>query len=240
MSPTTRSVKQHAKARQRRRLTAQERLDRDRAQAQQAAQALGDMGFPTELVTELEGRLRSQLQLLGNICGVMLPSLLGCRTNAARYRVRGWDKTLPSRLLGALPTRSWLTRRRRVGVEVLAPLWRDAASQRAATRRRWQRKWVGDAAGCNKDGQPWGLVGTWWRGQEKRVLSRIDGVRLVVVIGEGTLAVPGDGALRRPDSTGAGGSCRDTRRGVERLRDGRVAAWRWRGWWVSGRVDGGI
>jgi hypothetical protein len=34
MSPTTRSVKKHTKVRQRRRLTAQERLARDRRQAQ--------------------------------------------------------------------------------------------------------------------------------------------------------------------------------------------------------------
>jgi hypothetical protein len=40
MSLTTRSVKRHAKARQRRRRTAQERLARDRRQVQQAAQAL--------------------------------------------------------------------------------------------------------------------------------------------------------------------------------------------------------
>jgi hypothetical protein len=50
MSPTTRSVKKHAKARQRRRRKAQERLERDRRQAQQAAealeQALHDLGIP--------------------------------------------------------------------------------------------------------------------------------------------------------------------------------------------------
>ena len=40
MSPSKRFAKKHAKARQRRRLTAQERLGRDCRQAQQAAQAL--------------------------------------------------------------------------------------------------------------------------------------------------------------------------------------------------------
>jgi hypothetical protein len=43
---------------------------------------------------------------LGKICGVMFPSLFGCRTNTELCRVRGWDKNLPSRLLGALPKRS--------------------------------------------------------------------------------------------------------------------------------------
>jgi hypothetical protein len=63
MSPTTRYVKQHAKARQRRRRTAQERLAHDCRQAQYAAkvvgQALQDLGLPEDLVAEIEGRLRS-------------------------------------------------------------------------------------------------------------------------------------------------------------------------------------
>src|SRR5712691_11813850 len=107
MSPTIRYVKKHAKARQRRRLTAQERLARDRRQAQHAAealhQALDALGLPDNLVTEIEGRLRSQQQLLGKIVGMMCPPLFGCRTNTELCRVRGWDKNLPSRLLGALP-----------------------------------------------------------------------------------------------------------------------------------------
>jgi hypothetical protein len=42
--------------------------------------------------------------------------------------VRGWDKNLPARLLGALPKRSWIKRLRRLGLEVLLPLWRYAAT----------------------------------------------------------------------------------------------------------------
>jgi hypothetical protein len=64
------------------------------------------LGLPTELVAEVEGRLRSQRQLLGKSCGVMFPPLFGCHTNSELCRVRGWDKNLPSRLLGALPKRS--------------------------------------------------------------------------------------------------------------------------------------
>ena len=100
MSPTTRSVKKHVKARQRRRLTAQERLARDRRQAQHAAQvleqALHDLGLPENLVAEIEGRLRSQQKLLSKIVGVMFPPLFGCRTNTELCRVRKtvgeWDK----------------------------------------------------------------------------------------------------------------------------------------------------
>jgi hypothetical protein len=100
MSPTTRHAKQRAKARARRRRTAQERLARDRRQAQQAAealqQALDALGLPEGLVAEIEGRLRSQQKLLSKICGVMFPPLFGCRTNAELCRVRGWDKNLTS------------------------------------------------------------------------------------------------------------------------------------------------
>jgi len=64
MSLTTRHVKKNAKAKQRHRRTAQERLERDRRQAQQAAtalqRALDDLGLPEDLVPEIEGRLRSQ------------------------------------------------------------------------------------------------------------------------------------------------------------------------------------
>ena len=233
MSPTTRYVKKHAKARQRRYLTAQERLARDRRQAQHAAealqQALDDLGLPEDLVTEIEGRLRSQHKLLGKIVGVMCPPLFGCRTNAELCRVRGWDKNLPSRLLGALPKRSWIKRLRRLGVDVLIPLWRHAASKSEAMRSRWQWTWVADDSVFKKYGEQLGLVGTWWSGQEHRVLSGIDGVLLVVVIGDGKLVVPVDFAIRRPDPTGPGAPCRDKLHWVQTMLDGRMAAFRRRG-----------
>src|SRR5262245_8886689 len=233
MSLETRYAKKHAKARQRRRLTAQERLARDRRQAQHAVkvleQALHDLGLPEDLVAEIEGRLRSQQKLLGKICGIMFPPLFGCRTNTELCRVRGWDKNLPTRLLGALPKRSWLKRLRHLGLEVLVPLWRYAASKSEATRSRWQWTWVGDDSVFKKYGEQLGLVGTWWSGQEHRVLSGIDGVLLVVVVGEGKLVVPVDFAIRRPDPSGPGAPCRDKLRWLENMLDGRVAAFRRRG-----------
>jgi hypothetical protein len=213
MIRSKRDTKKHAKARKRHYLQVQERLERDRRQAQQAAealeQALHDLGLPAHLVVEIEGRLRSQQKLLGKIVGMMCPPLFGCRTNTELCRVRGWDKNLPSRLLGALPKRSWIKRLRRLGVEVLVPLWRYTASASAATRSRWQWTWVGDDSVFKKYGEQLGLVGTWWSGQEHRVLSGIDGVLLVVVIGDGKLVVPVDFAIRRPDPPGPGGACRD-------------------------------
>jgi hypothetical protein len=233
MSPAKRCATKHAKAGQRRRRTAQERLACDRRQAQHAAealqQALDDLGLPEDLVTEISGRLRSQQKLLGKIVGVMCPPLFGCHTNAELCRVRGWDKNLPSRLLGALPKRSWLKRLRRLGVEVLAPLWHHAASKSEATRSRWQWTWVADDSVFKKYGTQLGLVGTWWSGQEHRVLSGIDGVLLVVVIGDGKLVVPVDLAIRRPDPQGPGRPCRDKLCWMQSMLDGGVAALRRRG-----------
>ena len=233
MSRTRQYHKQQAKAIQRRRHTAAERLQRDRCRAQQATealqQALEDLGLLGNLVAEIEGRLRSQQQLLGKIVGVMCPPLFGCRTNAELCRVRGWDKNLPSRLLGALPKRSWIKRLRRLGLEVLVPLWRHTASASAATRSRWQWTWVGDDSVFKKYGEQLGLVGTWWSGQEHRVLSGIDGVLLVVVIGEGKLVVPVDFAIRRPDPTGPGAPCRDKLHWLQNMLDGCVVAFRRRG-----------
>jgi hypothetical protein len=120
MSPAKRCAKKHAKTTHRRRLQVQERLERDRRQAQRAAEALQhtleDLGLPANLVAELEGRLRSQQKLMAKICGVMFPPLFGCRTNAELCRVRGWDKNLPTHLLGALPKRSWIKRLRRLAL----------------------------------------------------------------------------------------------------------------------------
>jgi hypothetical protein len=85
-------------------------------------------------VTEIAGRLRSQKKLLGKVVGVMCPPLFGCRTNAELCRVRGWDKNLPSRLLGALPKRSWLKRLRRLGLVDCEALELTALSQGVAEK----------------------------------------------------------------------------------------------------------
>jgi hypothetical protein len=114
-------------------------------------------------------------------------------------------------------------------LEVLIPLWRHAANASAATRSRWQWTWVGDDSVFKKYGDQLGLVGTWWSGQEHRVLSGIDGVLLIVVIGDGKLVVPVDFAIRRPDPTGSGAPCRDKLHWMQVMVDGRLAAFRRRG-----------
>ena len=234
MSPSKRYAKKQAKARQRRRLQAHERLERDRRQAQRAAealqQALEDLGLPANLVVEIEGRLHSQHKLLSKIVGVMFPPLFGCRTSSELCRVRGWDKNWPSRLLGALPKRSWIKRLRRLGLEVLEPLWRHVASKSPATQSRWQWTWGFDDSVFRKYGEQLGLVGTWWSGQQKRVLSGIDGLLLLVVIGDGRLVVPVDFAMRRPDPCGPGAPCRDKLTWARLMLDERFAAFRRVAW----------
>ena len=52
---------------------------------------------------------------------------------------------------------------------------------------------------------------------------------LVVVVGDGRVVVPVDGAMRRPAPVGAGAPCRDTLTWARVMRDARVAACRRRG-----------
>ena len=233
MSPSTRYATKHATARERRRRTARERLAQDRRPAQRAAEALQpaleDLGLPDPVVAEIEGRLRSQQQLLGKIVGVMFPALFGCRTPSELCRVRGWDKHWPSRLLGALPKRSWLKRLRRLGVEVLEPIWRHVQDNSPATQSRWQWTWVGDDSVFHTYGAQLPWVGRWWSGQQKRVWSGMDGLLLLVVGGEGRVIVPVDVAIRRPDPLGPGAPCRDTLTWARVRRDERLAAFGRRG-----------
>ena len=196
----------------RRRHTAAERLQRDRHQAQQAAealqQALEDLGLPKNLVAEIEGRLRSQQKLLSKIVGVMFPpSLAVVRTpNYAVYGA-GIKTCLASARSAAQALLDQAAPTFRPGG--VDTLWRHTVSASAATRSRWQWTWVGDDSVFARHGEQLGLVGTWWSGQEHRVLSGIDGVLLIVVIGDGKLVVPMDFAIRRLDPTGPGAPCRD-------------------------------
>jgi len=233
MSPVKRYAKKQAKIRLRCRHTAQERLERDRRQAQRAAEALHqtleELGLSDNLVSEIEGRLQSQQKLLGKIVGVMFPALFGCRTPSELCRVRGWDKNWPSRLLGVFPKRSWLKRLRRLGLEVLVPLWRHIESKSEATKSRWQWTWATDDSVFHKYGEQLSVVGHWWSGQQHRVLSGIDGLLLVVIIGDGKVVVPVDFAIRRPNPVGAGAPCRDKLSWARTMIDERLAALRHRG-----------
>ena len=144
MLPSRQYAKKLAKATKRRRLNAKERHERQQRQAQRDIEALHhalqEMGMPDDLILEIEGRLRSQKKLMGKIFALMFPTLFGCRSAHELTRVRGWDKNWPSRILGALPKRSWIKRLRKLGQDILVPLWRHTQSMSAATQSRWQ--WI--------------------------------------------------------------------------------------------------
>ena len=72
-------------------------------------------------------------------------------------------------------------------------------------------------------------MGHWWSGPQHRVLSGIDGLLLVVIIGDGKLVVPVDCAIRRPDPIGVGAPCRDKLPWARMMIDDRLAALRHRG-----------
>jgi len=233
MSPMKRYATKQAKARKRRRLKAQERLQHQRAQAQRYIEALHqtlkDLDVPDTLVAEIEGRLRAQQQLLGKIVGLMFPTLFGCRHGHELTRVRGWNKNIPSQLLSALPKRSWLKRLRRLGLEILVSIWHHTQGKSASTHSRWQWRWIVDDSVFRKYGQQLGLVGRWYSGQFKRTVPGIDGVLLLVVIGDGKLIIPLDFAIRRPNPTGPGRRCQDKLTLTQNMLDERLAAFAKRG-----------
>lgn len=213
MATMTRAQRREANAKQRHLRKYRERLQHEQRRAQRYLQALEqalvDLGLPETLVAEVEWRLQAQVKLLGKIFGMMFPTLFGCRTAYELTQLRVWDKNLPGRVLEALPKQKWLKQLQHRGQDLLATLWRQVEDKSPATRSRWQWTWVGDDSVFKKSGQQLGLVGTWYSGQEHRVRLGIDGLLLVVVIGEGKLVVPVDFAVRRPDPVGPGRPCRD-------------------------------
>ena len=144
---------------------AREHLQREQTRAQRylraLEQAMVELGLPEVLAADREWRLKTLGKLLGNIFGLMFPTLFGCQTIAELTRGRRWDKNLPAKLLGALPKRKWVRRLQHVGQAVLVQLWQQVEAKSPATRSRWQWTWVGDDSIVKKYGQPLGLVGTW-------------------------------------------------------------------------------
>ena len=233
MAPMKRYAKKQAKANKRRRRNAQQRLRQQRAEAQRYIeaihQALEDLGLPDTLVAEIEGRLQAQQQLLGKIVGIMFPTLFGCRPGHELTRVRGWNKNIPTKLLGALPKRSWLKRLRRLGLEILISIWRHSQNQSASTQSRWQWRWVVDDSVFRKYGKHFRLVGRWWSGQFKHPVAGIDGVLVLVVLGDGKLIIPVDFAIRCPNPKGPGQRCQDKLQLTQKMLDARLAAFAKRG-----------
>jgi hypothetical protein len=93
---------------------------------------------------EVEWRLKTVGKLWGNIFGMMCPTRFGCHTADELTRVRGWDKHLPAKVLGALPKRTWVQPWPRRSQDFLVRLWHHVEAKSPATRRRWPWTWVGD------------------------------------------------------------------------------------------------
>ena len=164
MTQSRRYRTRQQKATQRRLQKARERLQREQARAQRYLQALEqairEWGLPETVVEEVEWRLQAQGKRLSQIFGVMLPPLFGCRTAYELARVRGWDTHGPTRLLGAVPKRTWVKRLQQLGRGLLVRLWRHVEDNSPATRSRWQWTWVSDDRVFKKAGPQVGVVGT--------------------------------------------------------------------------------
>ena len=160
--------KHHAKARQR--VTAQRRSASHVIAARQpAAQGLQQssrgLGLPEDLVTRSQGACVAD-KLLGKIVGVMCPPLFGCRTNSECAGCEAGIKTSVTSARRAAPA-LLVKRLRRLGLDVLVPLWCYAASAvrpHGAAGNGPDR----DDSVFKKYGEQLGLVGTWWSGQEHR------------------------------------------------------------------------
>jgi hypothetical protein len=223
MAPMTRAQRREYHAKHRRRQKYREQLQREHARAPRSLhaleQALVDVGVPETLATAVQWRLNAGGKLLGTICGLMFPPRFGCRTSHELTRVRGWEKNLPSQIVGALPTQKWRRPLPHRGPELLVTLWHHVEGRSPATRSRWPWTWVSADRVCKTSGQQRGLVGSWYSGQEHRVRRGIEGLRLRVVIGEGKLVMPVDFTVRRPDPMGPGRPCRDQLTWLQVMRD---------------------
>jgi hypothetical protein len=111
------------------------------------------------VAADIRWRLKVQQKPLGKIFGMMFPPPLGCRSYRELGQVRGLNRHLPGRILGALPKQKWVRRLQPLGQELLVRLWRHVEEKSPATRSRWHWTWVGDDSVFKKYGQPLGLVG---------------------------------------------------------------------------------
>jgi hypothetical protein len=148
MATMTRAQWREYNAKQRRLRKYRERLQHEQQRAQRflqaLEQALRDVGLSETLVAEVEWRLQAQVKLLGNIFGLMFPTLFGCRTAYELTPLRVWDKNLPGRILGALPKQKWIRQLQRRGQTLLSRLWQQVEAKSPATRSRWQWTWAAD------------------------------------------------------------------------------------------------
>ncbi len=107
---------------------------------------------------------------------------------------------------------------------MLLSMWRHTQDQSASTQSRWQWRWIVGNAVFRTYGRHFRLVGRWWSGQFTHPVAGIDGVLVLVVLGDGTLIIPLDFAMRRPNPTGPGRRCQDKLNLTRSMLDERLAA----------------
>ena len=165
MAPMKRAQRREYHAKQRHLRKYHDRLQREQTRAQRLLQAmeqaLVDVGVAKTVVDEVQWRLKAVRKLLGKIFGLMFPTIFGRRTDHELTRVRGWDKNLPSLILGALPKQKWLRQLQHRGQDLLVTLWHQVEDKSPATRSRWPWTWVSDDSVFKKAGWHLGLVGIW-------------------------------------------------------------------------------
>jgi hypothetical protein len=165
MANMTRAQRREDDAKQRRLRKYRARLAHEQRRAQRflhaLAQALFDLGLPETLAAEVEWRRQAQVKRLGQIFGVMFPTVCGCRSVYELTQVRVWAKHLPGRLLGARPKQKWIRPWQPRGQALWIRLWPQVADKSPATQSRWQWTWVADDSVFKKAGQQLGWVGTW-------------------------------------------------------------------------------
>ena len=148
MASRPRAQRREYNAKQRRLRKYRARLQQEQTRAPRCLQgweqALGDLGLPATLAAEVEWRLKAPAKRLSKIFGLLFPPVFGCRTTDELSRVRGGDKNLPSRRLGALPTQKWVRQLPHRGQDLLATRWHPVEAKSPATRRRWPWTGVGD------------------------------------------------------------------------------------------------
>ena len=147
MAPMTRAQRRADHAKPRRLQQDRERLQREHARAQRHLQALEhalvDVGVAETRAEAVQWRLKTVRTLRGQICGLMCPTVFGCRTHHELTRVRAWDQHLPARLLGALPRQQWRRQVPHRGQDRWVTRWHAVVDNSPAPRSRWPWTWVG-------------------------------------------------------------------------------------------------
>lgn len=199
------------KAKRRQLKNCRRELSKKQAEAQKYIQdlerACNEIGLPEEVAKLIACKLKTQRKLLAKIFAMMFPPFFACTNYYELCRVLCWNKNLPTQILGKLPKKKWLELVSELGQDVLELVWKHTQDKSPATQSRWQLTFIVDDSLFKKYRSGLRLVGKFWSGQEKHPTLGIDGLALLVVVGDGKMIIPMDFMIRRPDPRGQGHPC---------------------------------